>query len=192
MWKPLFMDKGKMTPSKKSNGTSKRMTRGGSATTSSTGTSGGGGKSGEKNKENKCGGGGTRKKGGGSRKSTGLPLSQTVEQSKTGYATSESESTEEEDEEHNGQEEAETRKVMSEEIKKEVEASVSKIKEALAKEWQDTTLQRAELAKAMRQEKDDKGGYESLEDLIENKNGVTKEIEKYGYIFGFVYAKLCF
>lgn len=192
MWKPLFMEKGKMTPSKKSNGTSKRMTRGGSATTSSTGTSGGGGTSGETNKENKCGGGGTRKKGGGSRKSTGLPLSQTVEQSKTGDATSESESTEEEDEEHNGQEEAETRKVMSEEIKKEVEASVSKIKEALAKEWQDTTLQRAELAKAMRQEKDDKGGYESLEDLIENKNGVTKEIEKYGYIFGFVYAKLCF
>ena len=173
-----------MTTRDKSNDTSKRTTRGGSA-------SGGGGKGGEKNKENKCGGG-TTKTSGRNRRGTSHPLGQTVEQSTTSDATSESESTEQEDEEHNGQEEAETRKVMSEEIKKEVEASVSKIKEALAKEWQDTTLQRAELAKAMRQEKDDKGGYESLEDLIKNKNGVTKEIEKYGYIFGFGYAKLCF
>ena len=156
------------------------------------GTSGGGGKGGEKSQENKCGGG-TTKKSGKNGKGTGLPLRQTVEQSKTSGATSESESSEQQqEEEHNGQEEAETRKVMSEEIKKEVEASVSKIKEALAKEWQDTTLQRAELAKAMRQVRDDKGGYESLEELIMNKSGVTKEIEKYEYIFGFVYAKLCF
>ena len=160
--------------------TGKRLTRGStSGATSSTSTSG---KDGEKNKENKCGGGTTKtsgrnRKGGTSRR----PLGQAVDQSTTSDAsTSESESTEQEDEEHNGQEEAETRKVMSEEIKKEVEASVSKIKEALAKEWQDTTLQRAELAKAMRQERDDKGGYESLEDLIKNKKGVTKEIERYG------------